>query len=150
MPLESVGPAERELRAWCEARGEEPNPAIISEMRSGEWERRQKRNMREFRRSVARWNTWRREQRREPVTQVTSHAPKPRERRSRSRSSSRTSRGDPDSDLPLNVIPLRAFRRETREQLEHRHDRELVAAYRRRLRAKAGKGYKFIAPEDVR
>lgn len=37
-------------------------------------------------------------------------------------------------------------RNETAEQREHRLDRELAAAVYRREQAKAGKGFRFVAP----
>ena len=40
-----------------------------------------------------------------------------------------------------------SHRRETREQREHRYDREVIAAVYRCERAKAGEGYKFLAPK---
>lgn len=36
-------------------------------------------------------------------------------------------------------------RSETREQREHRHDRELAAALHHRDLAKTGRGYRFVA-----
>jgi hypothetical protein len=41
-------------------------------------------------------------------------------------------------------------RRETREEREHRHDRELAAAFYCRQRAKAGLGYRFQLPPSLR
>jgi hypothetical protein len=41
-------------------------------------------------------------------------------------------------------------RRETRTDREHRHDRELVAAFHRRQRAALGLGYKFQPPKGLR
>jgi hypothetical protein len=43
-----------------------------------------------------------------------------------------------------------ARKRETRTELEHRHDRELAAAFHRRQRAMAGLGYKFQPPKRLR
>jgi hypothetical protein len=95
---------ERELRAACE----NPNPAIVAEMRSGAWQRRQQRNMRSFRRSVARWNTWRNSERvrySEAPPRVDRPEVRPREGRARRRST--PTRGDPDPEPPLSSDRLR-------------------------------------------
>lgn len=109
--LPEMSEAERELRAGCTTRGEEPNPRIIEMMRSGEWERRARRNMQKLLRDRARLIGLRHEgytldsdalERRENTA-------RPRERKARRASTS--SRASPDdSDLPLDVIAPEAFR----------------------------------------
>ena len=47
----------------------------------------------------------------------------------------------------VNALPRR---RETRQEREHRYERELAAALHRRARAKAGSGYKFTIPAGAR
>jgi hypothetical protein len=110
--LTEISAAERELRSWCEACGEEPNPAIIEMMRRGDWQRRQQRNKRVFRQSVARWNTWRRVQNRVPLpapaVDADRSASRPRERRA-ARSSSAPTRGDPSEPDLAPVWPIRGF-----------------------------------------
>jgi hypothetical protein len=73
----------------------------------------------------------------EVVSQTQSQATakqRPRERRERRTSRTSGSRGDPsEPDL----------------ELEHRWDREVIAAVWRRERAKAGKGYEFKVPRGV-
>ena len=70
-----------------------------------------------------------------PPSPVALLAPRQRNRERRPRRATartRSSRGDPDDEPP--------------PDLAHKHDREISAAYGRYLRARAGKGYKFVAP----
>jgi hypothetical protein len=101
---------ERELRLSLAASGEEPAEWLIAEMRSGAWERRQRRNMRNFRLSVARWNTWRREQRRAAptTTMPQTRARESRPRPARRSTSTASSRDDPpgEPDPPLGRDPV--------------------------------------------
>jgi hypothetical protein len=101
---------EHELRLSLAGRREEPAPWLIAEIRSGVWERRQRRNMRNFRLSVARWNTWRREQRGAAPTTTTpqTRARESRPRTARRSTSTASSRDDPpgEPDPPLGRDPV--------------------------------------------
>lgn len=59
---------------------------------------------------------------------------------------SRPARRLPELNITTDDCNKHGGGRETREEREHRHDRELAAAYRRRRRAALGLGYKFEAP----
>jgi hypothetical protein len=105
---------------------------LRAEIRSGEWERRQRRNYQNILPDRARLAQLKREgytfdsERRLVAPALTrihvaerrENAARPRERRVR-RSSATGSRGDPDPEPepPLRVIPLAAFRRELRRAL---------------------------------
>ena len=56
---------------------------------------------------------------------------------------SRPARRLPNVNITTADCNKRVGGRETREEREHRHDRELVAAYYRRRRAALGLGYKW-------
>jgi hypothetical protein len=91
---------------------------LRAEIRSGEWERRQRHNSQAILRDMALYAARRRQPPRDPILFVpAAFAGRQREQRSRSRSAA--SRGDPDPEPepPLRVIPLAAFRRELRRAL---------------------------------
>jgi hypothetical protein len=121
---------ERELRTNLAAKGRLPNPKIIAMVRSGEWERRQRQNMRNLLHNQARLARLKREgysfdaEHRLVAPAVTRiHAPARRvnrERRPAGRSRARAPSGDdpsPESDPPLRVIPYATFRRVLRRAL---------------------------------
>jgi hypothetical protein len=120
---------ERKYRLECAERGYEPTPDdwVITDIRSGEWERRRKRSMQNLLHDRARLTRLKREGysfdaehrlvapalTRIEVPEPRESGARPRERRAATpRSGSRASRSDPDEPGDLEVIPPTRFRSE--------------------------------------